>query len=64
MKRAVKRTSLNLDLKLVAEARDELGTKNTTDTVHAALEVASRPESAGKLIVVILPLAMAPDAPG
>ncbi len=42
MKRVVKRTSLNLDLKLVAEARDELGTKNTTDTVHAALEEVAR----------------------
>jgi hypothetical protein len=30
-------------MKLVAEAREELGTRNTTDTVHAALrEVARR----------------------
>jgi len=43
MKPTVKRTSLNLDLDLVAQAREELGTKNTTDTVHAALaEVARR----------------------
>ena len=34
----VRRTSLNLNLELVAEARDALGTKGTTDTVHRALE--------------------------
>ncbi len=34
----VKRTSLNLDLDLVAEARDVLGSTGTTDTVHRALE--------------------------
>ncbi len=33
----IRRTSINLDLDLVAEARDILGTKNTTDTVHTAL---------------------------
>ena len=33
----IKRTSLNLDTGLVAEARDALGTSGTTDTVHAAL---------------------------
>jgi len=33
----IKRTSLNLDLDLVAEARGVLGTRGTTDTVHAAL---------------------------
>jgi Arc/MetJ family transcription regulator len=36
--RVVKRTSLNLDLDLVAEARSVLGTNGTTDTVHRALE--------------------------
>jgi Arc/MetJ family transcription regulator len=34
----VKRTSLNLDFDLVEEARRELGTNGTTDTVHRALE--------------------------
>jgi hypothetical protein len=34
----VRRTSLNLDLELVERAKAELGTKNTTDTVHAALD--------------------------
>jgi Arc/MetJ family transcription regulator len=34
----VKRTSLNLDFELVDQARAELGTNGTTDTVHRALE--------------------------
>lgn len=34
----VKRTSLNLDLDLVGQAREVLGSKGTTDTVHRALE--------------------------
>jgi Arc/MetJ family transcription regulator len=34
----IRRTSLNLDLGLVAEARDILGTEGTTETVRAALE--------------------------
>jgi Arc/MetJ family transcription regulator len=34
----IRRTSLNLDLGLVAEARDILGTNGTTETVRAALE--------------------------
>jgi Arc/MetJ family transcription regulator len=34
----VKRTSLNLRLDLVAQARDVLGTNGTTDTVNRALE--------------------------
>jgi Arc/MetJ family transcription regulator len=33
----VRRTSLNLELDLVAEARDVLGTSGTTDTIHRAL---------------------------
>jgi Arc/MetJ family transcription regulator len=33
----VKRTSLNLELDLVAEARAVLGTNGTTDTIHRAL---------------------------
>jgi Arc/MetJ family transcription regulator len=42
--RVIKRTSINLDLDLVAEAREVLGTKNTTDTVHTALRKAVRRE--------------------
>jgi len=34
----IKRTSLNLDLELVAEAREVLGTNGMTDTVRRALE--------------------------
>ena len=34
----MKRTSLNLQLELVAEARQVLGTKGITDTIHRALE--------------------------
>ena len=34
----VRRTSLNLNLELVDQAKDELGTKTTTDTIHAALD--------------------------
>ncbi len=33
----VTRTTINLDMELVAQARGVLGTGNTTDTVHAAL---------------------------
>jgi Arc/MetJ family transcription regulator len=32
-----KRTSLNLDFELLAEAKRELGTSGTTETVHRAL---------------------------
>ncbi|MGQ0464147.1 MAG: type II toxin-antitoxin system VapB family antitoxin [Sporichthyaceae bacterium] len=32
-----KRTSINLDMDLVAAAARELGTSHTTETVHAAL---------------------------
>jgi Arc/MetJ family transcription regulator len=33
----IKRTSLNLDMSLVDEARQVLGTNGTTETVHKAL---------------------------
>lgn len=36
--RTIRRTSLNLDMELVAEARDVLETAGTTDTIHKALE--------------------------
>ncbi|MGH3093425.1 MAG: type II toxin-antitoxin system VapB family antitoxin [Gaiellaceae bacterium] len=45
----VKRTSLNLDLGLVAAAREVLGTSGTTDTVHAALADVVRRERLRKL---------------
>ena len=38
----VKRTSLNLDMSLVDEAREVLGTRGTTETVHRALAEAVR----------------------
>jgi Arc/MetJ family transcription regulator len=47
--RVIKRTSINLDLDLVADARAVLGTKNTTDTVHAALRDAVRRERLERL---------------
>jgi Arc/MetJ family transcription regulator len=34
----VRRTSMNLDLELVEQAKAELGTNGTTETVHAALD--------------------------
>jgi len=40
----VKRTSLNLELELVAQAREVLGTRGTTDTIHRALEDVVRRE--------------------
>jgi Arc/MetJ family transcription regulator len=38
----VKRTTINLDSELVAQAREALQAKNTTDTVHAALRAVVR----------------------
>ncbi len=46
----IKRTSINLDLDLVAEAREILGTKNATDTVHTALREAVRRERIERLL--------------
>jgi Arc/MetJ family transcription regulator len=40
----IKRTSLNLDLDLVAKAREALGSNGTTDTIHRALEEVIRRE--------------------
>ena len=45
----VKRTSLNLDLELVGQARELLGSKGTTDTVHRALEEVVRREKVRRL---------------
>jgi Arc/MetJ family transcription regulator len=45
----VRRTTINLDMDLVAEAREILKTKNTTDTVHAALDEVVRREDLQRL---------------
>lgn len=45
----VKRTSLNLDLDLVGQARELLGSKGTTDTIHRALEAVVRQEKLRRL---------------
>jgi Arc/MetJ family transcription regulator len=45
----IKRTSLNLDLDLVAEARAALGTRGTTDTVTRALEEVVRTQKLREL---------------
>ena len=45
----IKRTSLNLDLDLVAQARGVLGSNGTTDTVHRALEEVVRQEKLRRL---------------
>lgn len=45
----IKRTSLNLELDLVAEARQILDTKGTTDTIHRALEDVVRRERLRRL---------------
>ena len=43
--REIKRTSLNLRLDLVAQARDVLGTNGTTETIHRALEEVVRQDA-------------------
>jgi Arc/MetJ family transcription regulator len=45
----VRRTTINLDADLVAEAREVLHTKNTTDTVHDALRDVIRRERLRRL---------------
>jgi Arc/MetJ family transcription regulator len=45
----IKRTSLNLDLDLVAKARDVLDTSTTTETVHRALEDVIRRDALRRL---------------
>jgi Arc/MetJ family transcription regulator len=45
----VRRTTINLDSELVAEAREVLKTKNTTDTVHGALRDIVRRERLQRL---------------
>jgi Arc/MetJ family transcription regulator len=45
----LRRTTLNLDLDRVADARDVLGTSTTTDTVHRALREVVRQERLRRL---------------
>jgi len=45
----IKRTSLNLDLDLVAQARDVLETRTNTETIHRALEEVVRREALRRL---------------
>jgi Arc/MetJ family transcription regulator len=45
----VRRTTINLDVDLVAEARKVLETGNTTDTVHGALRDVVRRERLKRL---------------
>lgn len=45
----IKRTSLNLDLDLVAQARDVLDARTTTETIHRALEEVVRREALREL---------------
>jgi Arc/MetJ family transcription regulator len=45
----VRRTTINLDSQLVADAREVLHTRNTTDTVHDALRDVVRRERLKRL---------------
>ncbi len=45
----VRRTSLNLNLELVEQAKAELGTRTTTDTIHAALRQVVRQHALDRL---------------
>jgi Arc/MetJ family transcription regulator len=45
----VKRTSLNLDLDLVARAREVLETDTTTETIHRALQEVVRRDALASL---------------
>jgi Arc/MetJ family transcription regulator len=45
----IKRTSLNLNLDLVAQARDVLETRTATETIHRALEEVVRREALRRL---------------
>lgn len=47
--RVIKRTSLNLEFDLVAEARAILETQGTTDTIHRALQEVVRRERLRRL---------------
>ena len=49
----IKRTSLNLDMSLVDEAREVLGTNGTTETVHKALAEVVRHEKLRRLTEMV-----------
>jgi Arc/MetJ family transcription regulator len=46
----IKRTSINLDLDLVAEAKAVLGTVETTETIHRALDEVVRQQRIRRLL--------------
>jgi Arc/MetJ family transcription regulator len=45
-----KRTSMNLDLELLADAKEVLGTHEMTETVHAALREVVRQQRLRRLV--------------
>lgn len=49
LRAVIKRTSLNLDLDLLAKAREVLHTSGTTETIHRALAEAVRREHLRRL---------------
>jgi Arc/MetJ family transcription regulator len=49
----IKRTSLNLDMSLIQEARDVLGTNGTTETVHKALAEVVRQDKLRRLTEMV-----------
>jgi Arc/MetJ family transcription regulator len=49
----IKRTSLNLDMSLVEEARDVLGTRGTTETVNQALAEVVRHDKLHRLTEMV-----------
>jgi hypothetical protein len=53
MEAAKKRTSLNLDMSLVGEAREVLGTRGTTETVNRALAEVVRHDKLRRLTEMV-----------
>jgi Bacterial antitoxin of type II TA system, VapB len=53
MEVAKKRTSLNLDVSLVGEAREVLGTRGTTETVNRALAEVVRHDKLRRLTEMV-----------
>lgn len=49
----IKRTSLNLDMSLVDEARTVLGTRATTETINRALEEVVRQDKLRRLAEMV-----------
>jgi Arc/MetJ family transcription regulator len=49
----IKRTSLNLDMSLVDEAREVMGTRGTTETVNAALADVVRQDKLRRLTEMV-----------